>query len=106
MVLWDTAAGYEASRTLDKQLLQHLGTASAFSGLMLAALTSWGYFRYWWVFGKFAITIVQLNLGIFVLSPQLDVATPGRSGSLAVASGPMASAAVLLLTRCCAGGQS
>src|SRR4051812_6913485 len=41
---------------------------------MLCALTPWGYFRYWWVLVKFAITISQLYLGIFFLSPRLDAA--------------------------------
>ena len=92
LLIWDEPAGYDAARTLDKELLQHLGTASAFSGLMLAALTSWGYLRYWWVLGKLAITLTQLNLGIFLLSPNLDAATPGRSGPLAIGSALMASA--------------
>ncbi|GAB3153983.1 hypothetical protein GCM10027290_47790 [Micromonospora sonneratiae] len=92
LMLWDEPAAYDAALMLDKELLQHLGTSSAFSGLMLAALTSFGYFRYWWVFVKLAITLIQLNLGIFLLSPNLDTATPGKSGALAIGSALMASA--------------
>ncbi|GGM78953.1 hypothetical protein GCM10012275_56990 [Longimycelium tulufanense] len=58
-------SGVEAARQtmesvavlLDKQLLAHLAGASAFTGLMLSALTPWGYFRYWWVFARFAPTL-------------------------------------------------
>ncbi len=56
---------------LDKELLVYLANTAAFTGLMLSALTPWGYFRHWWVLGKFVITISQLYAGIFILSPNL-----------------------------------
>jgi hypothetical protein len=31
-----------------------------------------GLFRYWWVAAKFAITLIQLSFGIFLLSSALD----------------------------------
>jgi hypothetical protein len=75
------------AQVLDKQLLQHLGTASAFSGFMLSALTPWGYFRYWWVLAKAVISVSQLYVGAFVLSPQLDhEAWPRPVGALLMVS--------------------
>lgn len=75
------------AQVLDKQLLQHLGTASAFSGFMLSALTPWGYFRYWWVLAKAVISVSQLYVGAFILSPQLDHETwPRPVGALLMVS--------------------
>lgn len=76
LIMWglthDEPMAFEMAHVLDYQVLQHMGTASAFSGFMLSALTPWGYFRYWWVLTKAAITLVQLNLGIFVLGQNLQ----------------------------------
>lgn len=60
------------ARTLDHLLLAPMANAAAFTGLALSAATAWGYFRHWWVLAKFALTIVQLWAGIFVLSSALD----------------------------------
>ena len=49
LLIWGTPGALEAALVLDDRLLQHLAIAAAFSGLMLAGLTTWGYFRYWWV---------------------------------------------------------
>jgi hypothetical protein len=71
------------ARVLDNQLLQHLATASAFSGFTLSALTPWGYFRYWWVLAKAVISVSQLYVGIFLLSPALEHGTwPRPAGAL------------------------
>lgn len=59
---------------IDRRLLATLANASAFTGFLLCATTPWGFFRHWWVLAKFAITIVQLNAGIILLSPTLDSA--------------------------------
>lgn len=84
---------------LDLTLLAPLANASAFTGFMLAAGTPWGFFRHYWVLVKFAITVVQLNLGIFVLHGALrhaaDAARGGSAGAsvaLIVGSALMASA--------------
>ncbi|MEH0938337.1 hypothetical protein [Micromonospora psammae] len=84
---------------LDGRLLAPLANASAFTGIMLAAATPWGFVRHWWVLVKFAITLVQLHLGIFVLSGALQesasAAATGASGPavpLAVGSALMAGA--------------
>lgn len=62
------------AHVLDLRLLAPMANASAVTGFLLAAATPWGYFRHWWVLGKFAITVVQLNAGIFLLSPALRAA--------------------------------
>ncbi len=95
LLVWGTAAGFEAARVLDRQLLAHLGTSGAFTGLMLAALTAWGYLRYWWVAVKFAITLTQLYVGMFVLSPRLEAAggpEAGDAGALIAGSALMVGA--------------
>jgi hypothetical protein len=65
-------AATSMSFVLDGRLLGPMADASAFTGIMLAAATPWGFFRHWWVLTKFAITIVQLYVGIFLLSPALE----------------------------------
>jgi hypothetical protein len=71
-------SAYAMAEVLDSHVLLYLANASAYTGLMLAALTVWGYFRYWWVLVKFAITVSQLYLGIFLLSPALAAAAQGN----------------------------
>lgn len=87
------------ARHLDLSLLAPMANASAFTGLLLSAGTAWGLSRYWWVLIKFAITLIQLYLGVFVLSGALDTAvTTARSGvpgpglPLALGAGLMAAA--------------
>lgn len=78
-------SAYTMAEVLDEQVLLHMANASIFTGLMLSALTPWGYFQYWWVLTKFVITITQLYMGVFVLSPRLvalaQAAEQGRAGS-------------------------
>ena len=86
-------AATSMAHVLDGRLLGPMADASAFTGIMLAAATPWGFFRNWWVLVKFAITIVQLYLGIFLLSPALtNSVTAGPSLTQIVGSGLMASA--------------
>lgn len=88
-------SAFAMAEVLDTHVLLYLANGSAFTGLMLAALTPWGYFRYWWVLVKFAITVSQLALGIGLLSPALAAAAAGREtpvGGLAAASLLMVSA--------------
>ncbi|MEW9551046.1 hypothetical protein [Nonomuraea sp. NPDC050783] len=69
--------GYRMASLLDGALLAHFANASAFTGIMLAAMTKWGFFRYWWVLVKFVITLVQLYAGIFLLGPRLEALAAG-----------------------------
>ncbi|MGH3927439.1 MAG: hypothetical protein ACRDTT_32015, partial [Pseudonocardiaceae bacterium] len=57
---------------VDHEILQHAATGSAYTGLMLSALTSWGFFRFTWVAVKFGITIGGLYLGIWHLGSWLE----------------------------------
>lgn len=78
---------------VDGRLVGPLADASAFTGIMLAVATPWGFFRHWWVAVKFVITIVQLYLGIFLLSDALaHSATAGPSLPMIVGAALMASA--------------
>ncbi|WP_081655741.1 hypothetical protein [Amycolatopsis vancoresmycina] len=70
VVLMASGAPAMADR-LDSVLLAPMANVSAFTGLLLAGATAWGYFRHWWVLIKFALTFVQLYAGIFLLSPAL-----------------------------------
>lgn len=78
-------SAYSMAKMLDKEVLLHMANTAIFTGLMLSALTPWGYFQYWWVLMKFVITITQLYMGIFILSPRLDAlaqaAEQGQPGS-------------------------
>lgn len=60
------------AHVVDVRLLGPFANAAAFTGFMLAASTAWGFFRNWWVLAKFAITVVQLYAGIFLLSGALQ----------------------------------
>jgi hypothetical protein len=87
------SAATSMAHVLDGRLLGPMADASAFTGIMLAAATPWGFFQNWWVLVKFMITLVQLNLGIFLLSPTLtDSLTAGPSLVQIVGTGLMASA--------------
>ncbi|WP_239082476.1 hypothetical protein [Actinoplanes teichomyceticus] len=87
------SAATSMAHVLDGRLLGPMADASAFTGIMLAAATPWGFFRNWWVLIKFVITLVQLYLGIFLLSPALtESLTAGPSRVQIAGSGLMASA--------------
>ncbi|MFB9530590.1 hypothetical protein [Nonomuraea roseola] len=80
---------------LDNHVLLHLANASILTGIMLSAMTRWGFFRYWWVLTKFAITMSQLYAAVFLLSPRLTALAEGVRGSdpaLLFATALMASA--------------
>jgi hypothetical protein len=92
VVLMSSGAPAMADR-LDTVLLAPMANVSAFTGLLLAGATAWGYFRHWWVLTKFALTLGQLYAGIFLLSPALRdsadtgaVAWPQIAGASLMAS--------------------
>ncbi|GAA0538687.1 hypothetical protein GCM10011581_05760 [Saccharopolyspora subtropica] len=62
------------AHVVDMHLLAPFANAAAFTGIMLGASTAWGILRNWWVVAKFAITVVQLYAGIFILSDALEAA--------------------------------
>ena len=67
-------AALTMTQFLDEQVLEPAAVATAYTGLMLSALTSWGLFRFRWVAIKFAITVGGLYLGIWWLGHWLDEA--------------------------------
>jgi hypothetical protein len=73
------AAATSMADRLDAVLLAPMANVSAFTGLLLAGATAWGYFRHWWVLTKFALTLIQLYAGIFLLSPALREAADGAA---------------------------
>ncbi|WP_410591159.1 hypothetical protein [Amycolatopsis sp. lyj-23] len=92
VVLMSAGAPAMADR-LDSVLLAPMANVSAFTGLLLAGATAWGYLRHWWVLTKFALTLIQLYAGIFLLSPALResadtgaVAWPQVAGAALMAS--------------------
>jgi hypothetical protein len=88
-----SGAATSMAQALDGRLVGPMADASVFTGVMLGAATAWGLFRNWWVFVKFAISMVQFALAIFVLSPALDTAaTNGAGPAQIVGSALMASA--------------
>ncbi|MBW4717546.1 hypothetical protein [Saccharothrix obliqua] len=85
----DPGPAFAVALRLDVDILQFAATTSAFTGVMLSALTPWGHFRHWWVLTKFAVTLSQLYTGVFILSPNLHPAgdpTLMRLGSLLMAT--------------------
>ncbi|OLT40610.1 hypothetical protein BJF85_05515 [Saccharomonospora sp. CUA-673] len=76
-------AATSMAHVLDTSLLAPLANASAFTGFLLSATTAWGFFRHWWVVAKFVLTIAALNVGIFVLSANLnDAAADAEAGAV------------------------
>jgi hypothetical protein len=69
-------AAVAMANRLDMTLLAQAANVSTFTGFMLAAATAWGFFKHWWVLIKFAVSTVQLYLGIFVLAPALREGHP------------------------------
>lgn len=67
-----TAASSAAAHLLDTTVLVLSANTSAMTGFLLATTTAWGFFRHWWVLVKFVITVVQLIVGIAILSPALN----------------------------------
>ncbi|MET7995673.1 hypothetical protein ABZU76_32745 [Amycolatopsis sp. NPDC005232] len=86
------AAAMNMARHLDTALLAPMANAAAFTGLVLAGATAWGFFRHWWVLVKFGLTLVQLYAGIFLLSPALEnaAATATPTWQQAAGAGLMA----------------
>ena len=62
-------AALQAAQHLDHTLLIYFANAAAYTGIMLAALTPWGFFRYWWVTVKFALTASRRGVVPWLRSP-------------------------------------
>lgn len=67
-------SAYTMAIFLDRSLLQGFAGMSAFTGLMLSALTAWGLFRHWWVLVKFLMSVGMFVFAIGWLSTWTDAA--------------------------------
>ncbi|MGW4369461.1 hypothetical protein ACWEKT_27835 [Nocardia takedensis] len=85
------AAGTAAAHLLDTTILVASANCSAASGFLLSATTPYGFFLHRWVLVKFVITVAQLVIGIFVLSPWLNAAGADPRPQLIVMTVVMAS---------------
>jgi hypothetical protein len=74
---------YPAARLVGETIVAPLALISLASGVVLARLTGWGLFRYWWVTLKLAITLVLTLVVLTVLVPRL-----GNAAAFAAAGAP------------------
>jgi hypothetical protein len=102
----DPVTVYPAAYLIGLVLLVPLALVSLVTGVLQGLLTPWGLARYWWVVGKFVLTVAGVLLGLFVLTPQLalmaDAATsmPGVGPSAVARSNTVmdsAAASIVLL---------
>jgi hypothetical protein len=92
----EAAAAATAAHHLDTVLLAPFANASAATGLLLGLGTAWGLTQHRWVLVKLAITLVQLYLGIFLLSPALTaLAGGGAAPPLGLVVGTVAMAGAI-----------
>ncbi|MGH3907142.1 MAG: hypothetical protein ACRDTE_23645 [Pseudonocardiaceae bacterium] len=101
----DRLVALEAAQHLDHTMLIYFANAAAYTGIMLAALTQWGFFRHWWVTVKFAVTIVVTVVGVMLLGQwrqeMIDATRsggPGPSTLLVMSSVTATVAALAFLT--------
>jgi hypothetical protein len=92
----ETVAAATIAHYMDGVLLAPLANASAATGLLLGLGTAWGLTQHRWVLIKLLITLVQLYLGIFVLSPALSaLASTGTAPPLPLVVGTAAMAGAI-----------
>lgn len=70
----DPATIYPAAQTLGEWLIAPLAVAALFTGILLAALSDWGLWRYLWVATKLSITAVLTILVFALVLPKLGSA--------------------------------
>ncbi len=70
----DSQTIYPAMFIIGSSILAPLAVVSLATGVLLALLTRWGLFRYWWVAIKLAITALLTILVLLVLVPRLGAA--------------------------------
>ncbi|AIG80543.1 Putative membrane protein [Amycolatopsis japonica] len=61
-------ATFELAEFLENTVLDPAAIVSAYTGMMLSALTSWGFFKHRWVMVKFVITVALLVIASTVVS--------------------------------------
>ena len=61
-----------AIKTVDDLIIIPSALGSLFTGLAFSLLTSWGFFRHWWVAVKWVLTVVAILFGSFFLGPWVN----------------------------------
>ena len=79
----DPSSVYPSARLVGSTILAPLALISLGSGVVLARLSGWGLFRYWWVTLKLAITLTLTLVVLTVLVPRL-----GTAAAIAAAGSP------------------
>jgi hypothetical protein len=74
---------YPAAQRIASTVVAPLALASLVSGVILARLSGWGLFRYWWVTLKLAITLVLTVVVLTVLVPRLGSAAAAATDQTA-----------------------
>ncbi len=71
---------YPAARLVAANVVAPLALFSLGTGVLLAWMSGWGLFRYWWVTIKLAITLTLTLVVLTVLVPRLSVAADAATG--------------------------
>jgi hypothetical protein len=78
---------YEVAQFLEDDLLDPFAIIAVYTGMMISALTPWGYFRHRWVLVKFVLSWASLlTAAIFIsewLPAAIEATKVGRDGPLA-----------------------
>lgn len=78
--------GYAASvKLIDDYVIIASAMGSLFTGLLLSWLTHWGFFKYYWIIVKLAVTVGAVLFGTFFLGPWVN-AIEAHSGLHGLAS--------------------
>lgn len=82
----DQVAIFQVALFLENNMLDPFAIIAAFTGMMLSAMTPWGYFRHWWVLVKFVLTwVLLLAAAIFIsewLPAAIEAAKVGQPGPM------------------------
>jgi uncharacterized membrane protein YidH (DUF202 family) len=82
----DNLPSLEVALFLENNLLDPFAIIAVYTGMMLSALTPFGYFRHWWVVVKFVLSwAALLSAAIFIsnwLPEAIEASTAGREASL------------------------
>jgi hypothetical protein len=79
------ATVYPAMGLIGGSILAPLAVASLVSGILLARLTAWGVFTYWWVVIKLATTTGLAALVLQVLVPRFAAASAAAGSGIPLA---------------------
>lgn len=97
------AATASVALLIDSTLLTPSLNASAATGVLLAATSTWGFFHHWWVAAKLAATYGLVYIGLLLVSGALPgvvaaaaAGQDGAAGRVAAGAGALAAALALI----------